>query len=183
MHYKIQVFKYFIIFWIFHLVPIDVKKKAKHSASNNEETKNETENQSSGEEYTPGDPLNDPGTDFESTESDSPFSDEEEDAKKQIALLNKKLKAKALKRRKEEVKQITPAKKAKGENEATTSRGNNVSAEGETGEKTFEGVGNNKKSKREAPTFNDKNVDYNLYSNDPDNVVTRKIKVSSNVIV
>jgi hypothetical protein len=37
--------------------------------------------------------------------------------------------------------------------------------------------------KRVAPDFNDKNLDYNLYKNDPENVVAKKIKISSTVIV
>jgi hypothetical protein len=40
-----------------------------------------------------------------------------------------------------------------------------------------------KKKTREGPVFNDKNLDYNLYSNDPDNVVSKKIKISNNVIM
>lgn len=40
-----------------------------------------------------------------------------------------------------------------------------------------------KKEKREAPIFNDKNVDYNLYNEAPENVATKKIKLSSNIIL
>lgn len=40
-----------------------------------------------------------------------------------------------------------------------------------------------KKKGREGPVFNDKNLDYNLFNNDPDNVVAKKIKISQNVIV
>jgi hypothetical protein len=40
-----------------------------------------------------------------------------------------------------------------------------------------------KKRGRDAPVFNDKNLDYNLFNNDPDNVVAKKIKISQNVIV
>lgn len=40
-----------------------------------------------------------------------------------------------------------------------------------------------KKEKKEAPLFNDKNVDYNLYNEAPENVATKKIKLSSNVIL
>ena len=50
-------------------------------------------------------------------------------------------------------------------------------------EKSFDVGIIEKKKTREAPIFNDKNLDYNLFSNDPDNVVSKKIKISSNVIV
>lgn len=50
-------------------------------------------------------------------------------------------------------------------------------------EKSFDVGIIEKKKTREAPLFNDKNLDYNLFSNDPDNVVSKKIKISSNVIV
>lgn len=50
-------------------------------------------------------------------------------------------------------------------------------------EKPFDQAVIEKKKAREAPSFNDKNLDYNLFSSDPDNVVSKKIKISSNVIV
>ena len=37
--------------------------------------------------------------------------------------------------------------------------------------------------KREVPLFNDKNLDYNLFNNDPENVVPKKIKISNTVLV
>lgn len=40
-----------------------------------------------------------------------------------------------------------------------------------------------KKDKKEVIMFNDKNVDYNLYHEAPENVATKKIKLSSNVIL
>lgn len=40
-----------------------------------------------------------------------------------------------------------------------------------------------KREKKESPIFNDKNVDYNLYHEAPENVATKKIKLSSNVIL
>jgi hypothetical protein len=40
-----------------------------------------------------------------------------------------------------------------------------------------------KKKTREAPVFNDKNLDYNLFQNAPENVISKKIKISSNVIM
>ena len=40
-----------------------------------------------------------------------------------------------------------------------------------------------KKDKKEVVMFNDKNVDYNLYHEAPENVATKKIKLSSNVIL
>lgn len=40
-----------------------------------------------------------------------------------------------------------------------------------------------KKEKKEPPLFNDKNVDYNLYNEAPENVSTKKIKLSSNVML
>ena len=39
------------------------------------------------------------------------------------------------------------------------------------------------KKKKESPLFNDKNLDYNLFSDDPDNVVSKKIKIAKNVIL
>jgi len=39
------------------------------------------------------------------------------------------------------------------------------------------------KKKKESPVFNDKNLDYNLFSDDPDNVVSKKIKIAKNVIL
>jgi hypothetical protein len=39
------------------------------------------------------------------------------------------------------------------------------------------------KKKKETPVFNDKNLDYNLFSDDPDNVVSKKIKIAKNVIL
>ena len=37
--------------------------------------------------------------------------------------------------------------------------------------------------KREAPIFNDKNIDYNLFTDAPENVMARKIKISNTVMV
>lgn len=37
--------------------------------------------------------------------------------------------------------------------------------------------------KRETPIFNDKNVDFDLFNSSPSNVVSRKIKVSNNLMV
>lgn len=37
--------------------------------------------------------------------------------------------------------------------------------------------------KREAPLFNDKNLDYNLFNDAPENVVAKKIKISNTVLV
>jgi hypothetical protein len=51
------------------------------------------------------------------------------------------------------------------------------------GEKQFDPSTLLDKKKREGPVFNDKNLDYNLYCNDPDNVVSKKIKISNNVIM
>jgi hypothetical protein len=39
------------------------------------------------------------------------------------------------------------------------------------------------KKEKDVPMFNDKNVDYNLYHEAPENVATKKIKLSSNVIL
>lgn len=39
------------------------------------------------------------------------------------------------------------------------------------------------KKEKDVPLFNDKNVDYNLYHEAPENVATKKIKLSSNVIL
>jgi len=50
-------------------------------------------------------------------------------------------------------------------------------------EKAFNSSFIEKKKTRDTPVFNDKNLDYNLFSSDPDNVVSKKIKISSNVIV
>ena len=55
---------------------------------------------------------------------------------------------------------------------------------GQGGEKQFDvSILDKKKVAREAPVFNDKNLDYNLFSSDPDNVISKKIKIASNVIV
>jgi hypothetical protein len=55
---------------------------------------------------------------------------------------------------------------------------------GQGGEKQFDvSTLDKKKVTREAPVFNDKNLDYNLFSSDPDNVISKKIKIASNVIV
>ncbi len=40
-----------------------------------------------------------------------------------------------------------------------------------------------KSKKREPPVFNDKNVDYNLFNDAPENVMARKIKISNTVLV
>lgn len=40
-----------------------------------------------------------------------------------------------------------------------------------------------KREKKEPAVFNDKNVDYNLYHEAPENVATKKIKISSNVML
>jgi hypothetical protein len=40
-----------------------------------------------------------------------------------------------------------------------------------------------KGKKKEAPVFNDKNLDYNLFNNDPENVVAKKIKISNTMLV
>jgi hypothetical protein len=39
------------------------------------------------------------------------------------------------------------------------------------------------KKEREIPTFNDKNVDYNLYHEAPENVSTKRIKLTNNIIM
>jgi hypothetical protein len=55
---------------------------------------------------------------------------------------------------------------------------------GQGGEKQFEMASlDKKKVAREPAAFNDKNLDYNLFSSDPDNVISKKIKIASNVIV
>lgn len=40
-----------------------------------------------------------------------------------------------------------------------------------------------KSKKRETPVFNDKNLDYNLFNDAPENVMARKIKISNTVLV
>lgn len=42
---------------------------------------------------------------------------------------------------------------------------------------------NKKNNKRQLQLFNDKNLDFNLFESDPSNVISKKIKVSNNVIV
>lgn len=53
------------------------------------------------------------------------------------------------------------------------------------GEKQFDPSSlNEKKAKsKDGPIYNDKNVDYNLYSGDPNNVVCKKIKIDKNILV
>jgi hypothetical protein len=46
-----------------------------------------------------------------------------------------------------------------------------------------EDEGGKKSKKKEAPVFNDKNVDYNLFNDAPENVMARKIKISNTVMV
>jgi len=40
-----------------------------------------------------------------------------------------------------------------------------------------------KSSKKEMPAFSDKNVDYDLFNNSASNVIPRRIKISSNLVV
>ena len=44
-------------------------------------------------------------------------------------------------------------------------------------------AGEDKSTKKEAPDFSDKNVDYNLYEDDPTRLMQKRIKISKDVVV
>ena len=133
------------------------------------------------------------------TESESDLSDFENTsrAEEEITLLKRKLKAKreaATKKRKLSTKTGgktggKPTKKVRIDEElnevvpAAASTSTATSEDG--GEKSFdaETLTTKKTGKKEPPVFNDKNIDLNLFSSDPMNIITRKIKIASNILV
>jgi hypothetical protein len=140
------------------------------------------------EEYNPDrDELDADGSTESESEQDLSDIENEKSAEKEIAILKKKLKAKkdGRKRKMEKKSSVGPVKKTKLDEGASTSTAASQAPVVDEGEKSFdtEKLTGKKGGKKEAPTFNDKNVDYNLFSNDPGNVVSRKIKIASNVIL
>lgn len=76
-------------------------------------------------------------------------------------------------------KTVEDVKPTKGEEKGFDS--NTLEEKDEKDEKKDEG--GKKSNKKEVPLFNDKNVDYNLFNDAPENVMARKIKISNTVMV
>jgi len=74
----------------------------------------------------------------------------------------------------------------KKEEKKKEEKSSNEGEEGQFDPATLEKEEGTKKytsKKREAPIFNDKNIDYNLFTDAPENVMARKIKISNTVMV
>jgi hypothetical protein len=153
--------------------------------------------------------MSDGGSEEQSETDEESGTDVEEAARREAALLKRKRKAvvraATIKRaKKEEVKSTrakpSTSKPSKGkslkakdvekpkESEPEANQPKEDEKEGE--EKGFDNTqleeedkGGKKSKKKEAPIFNDKNVDYNLYNDAPENVMARKIKISNTVMV
>jgi hypothetical protein len=85
----------------------------------------------------------------------------------------------------------SPAKKSKTVGDSIVSAIDDVKKKesskttaGNDEEKSFDDDKKGKKvTKKEPALFNDKNLDYNLIENDANNVISRKIKVSNNLLI
>jgi len=126
------------------------------------------------------------------TKSVSNRKNQEVDAETEASILKMRLEEMKKKKsglEKETRKRKTPAQKTSNKKRKEEPEASNVNE----GEKNFDDEAEvkdkddktvkTKKGKKEAPLFNDKNLDYNLFSSDPDNVVPKKIKVSNSVLV
>jgi len=134
------------------------------------------------------------------SDSEAGKSEDLEDARREALVLKKKtmaLKKKMDKKRKHDATPSTtaavkkmkksaaaPATAVEKEKEKEIPQAAIEGVEG--GEKQFDGKiedKNDKKNKKEAPRFNDKNCDYDLFSNAPGNVIAKKIKLSNTLMM
>jgi len=162
----------------------DKEAKAKESKEDKEEEiysedsqDSESEGHSS-ENYEPSES----GSDAETN-----YSENESDAEGSISSVNRPLKSPAKEMRKrpkrETKKDKKPIKKRRTEKLETDEK---IEIKHEETKKPEEGEKEEKKGggkKKETPIFNDKNVDFDLFNSSPSNVVSRKIKVSNNLMV
>lgn len=175
-----------------------LRVQSKNSKKEQENVISETEEEEEDEEdesYTPRESAGNSEEDDESY-SGSEASASEEDItespdslspakamKKQKELRTKKVKGKRKvagkkasssekKKNDDEERQHPPSKSSQASKEKPTD------ATDETNEKDTK-----KGGKKEVPAFNDRNVDLDLFHSSPTNVIARKVKVSSNLIV
>jgi hypothetical protein len=171
-------------------VPVeDAKKKAKSveivetdedvDVSEEEEEVEEETSASSGEESDHTD--NDEG-DLEGADSDEDWSEEkntkEEDAKRKAALLKRKRKAVEKKTGAKKIKKLETDVNVKTDVNGKGKKPVKGKAKAEKKEETSTG-----EKKKDLPDFSDKNVDVNLYNDDPNTVNLKRIKISENVVV
>jgi len=135
------------------------------------------------------------------SDSEAGQSEDLEDARREAAVLKKKTAALNKKMEKKRKHNATPSTTSKAVKKQKKSVAAPVTAvekdkekeipqaavEGvEGGEKQFDGKiedKNDKKNKKEPPRFNDKNCDYDLFSNAPGNVIAKKIKLSNTLMM
>jgi len=145
---------------------VDLSEEEEEEVEETEASSEESDNNTDNDEADP-----------EGADSDEDWSqeknDKKEDAKRKAALLKRKRKA---------VEKKTPSKKIKKSDDDVKGKNDKKNAKGkEKVEKKEETTAGEKK--KELPDFSDKNVDVNLYNDDPNTVTLKRIKVSENVVV
>ena len=127
------------------------------------------------ETYETEDNTDDDERNTEGTDSDASGATEEiekkEDAKRKTALLKRKKKALESKIKPKKIKKDDENDKLKKEKKKSSKEKDGKNDSTEAGEK------------KELPDFSDKNVDFNLYHDDPQKVNLKRIKISDSVIV
>jgi len=196
------------LFNLFYLVPVDGKKTKKpvvHVHNSDEEEENaQTENQKD-KDYKPendDDSESSEGSDSTSDEYSESEASGDEDAENEVEVIKEKKKSKGKQPEKPKKRKIIlekreeqPHKKRKTNPnhhqvapEPQPTQSTSAASDAGNNEKTFDNKmlvekTEKKSGKKQAPQFNDRNVDYNLFSSDNSNVIQRKIKISNNLIV
>ena len=190
----------------------DVKASSSSKRREEEEEEvSETEEMSEDDEYVPSSDSEDTHGGSEESESESEGGSDFEEAKRQDVVLKRKRKAQVQKEVKKikvddkrmkkpmatpkskptkEVKhKKTPKKVSFDESKSDVVKTKPESEKKKDDEEKTAGpegeeIEDPKKSKKkEPPVFNDKNLDYNLFNDAPENVVPKKIKISNTVLV
>ena len=166
-------------------MPIENEKKkfktpefVESDESDQEEVSEEEEEEAYETEESDNDNTDDDEVDDAGAESDSTWNtdknEKEEDAKRKASLLKRKKKAvehknvKKIKKNPEELK-IKKNKKKIAKPEEKKAEENSITGE--------------KKKQNELPDFSDKNVDVDLYHEDTQRVIQKRIKITDNIIV
>lgn len=170
--------------------------QSKNTISETEEEEEEEDDES----YTPGQ------SEANSEEDDEPYSGSEASAseedleegldnlspakamkkQKELRTGEKKAKRTHVRRKAAEKKTTQPDRKKNDYEEKQHPPSKSAEAKDKPAEATADEVtekDGKKGGKKEAPTFNDRNVDLDLFHSSPTNVIARKVKVSSNLIV
>lgn len=165
--------------YYFLLVPVQKPKHGKKEEADEDfivETVEETESEEEGEEEEEEeqDYSNDDGTNEDEEEvspPSKPLVEQIRKVKKNVKVIRKKIQP--VEKEVEDTQQSVDTDASKRGKKRKMTK---TEVSGSDGVDT-------KKEKKEAAVFNDKNVDYNLYHEAPENVATKKIKISSNVIL